>query len=215
MVLKLACSGLEQKIGCGTEPLYARQASTDGPLTSPDGQKVLTIAAFQDRKDPDGYISYRVRAGAKTLTARLSGFRTEALWSPDSSAFAANQTVGGGGIGERAFVFYLEKNKLRRVDIFRRVEEMFGSPVKCEVPVPPNTGVIQWLGPKRVLVAAEVVPVSICQCSGTFQTYELSLPDLKLLRVYPQAKTKELLIDELGCELQRADDRCARSWQKK
>ena len=137
------------------------------------------------------------------------------LWSPDSKGFAANQTVGGGGIGERAFVFYLEKNQLRRVDIFRRVEEMFGSPVKCEVPVPPNTAVIQWLGSKRVLVAAEVVPVSICQCSGTFQTYELSLPDLRVLRVYPQAKSKELLIDELGCELQLADDRCARSWQKK
>ena len=53
------------------------------------------------------YVSYRVTDGDNRFSARLSGWRTEVLWSPNSQAFAANQTEGGGGIGQRAYVFYL------------------------------------------------------------------------------------------------------------
>jgi hypothetical protein len=151
--------------------------------------------------------------GGKHFKERLSGWRTEVLWSPDSKAFAANQTVGGGGIGQRTYVFYLTVDGLRKIDVSATVEKSFGSPVKCEVPAAPNTAILKWLDSKRILVVAEVVPVSICKCSGTFQTYEVSLPDLEIVHVYTQAETRRRFPDALGCELRGADDRCARSWQ--
>jgi hypothetical protein len=154
-----------------------------------------------------------VEVGGKHFSARLSGWGTEVLWSPDSRAFAANQTEGGGGIGHRTYVFYLTDNGLRKVDVSAPVEKVFGSPVKCEAPVSPNTATLKWLDSKRILVVAEVVPVSICECGGTFQTYELSLPYIEIVQVYTQAETRRFFGGALGCELRRADDRCARSWQ--
>jgi hypothetical protein len=202
------------ELGCGKEPLYARHGSLGGQIKSPDGKYELAIEKLRDDKDSDGYVFYRVTVGEKHFSVRLSGWRTEVLWSPDSKAFSVNQTEGGGGIGQHAYIFYVEENGLRRVDVSPPVEKAFGSPVKCEVPVPPNTTIIQWLDTKRILVAAEVVPVSICECRGTFKTYELSLPNLGILHVYGQAESKTLFGDALGCELRNADDSSAKSWQK-
>lgn len=213
-LLGLTCNAVDNKVGCGKEPLYSRHGLMGRQIKSPDGQSELTIENLRDDKDPDGYVSYHVTVGEKQFSERLSGWRTEVLWSPDSKAFAVNQTDGGGGIGQHAYIFYVEENGLRRVDVSPSVEKAFGSPVKCEVPVPPNTAIIQWLDANRILVAAEVVPVSICECRGTFKTYELSLPNLEILHVYGQAESKTLFGDELGCELRDADDSSAKSWQK-
>jgi hypothetical protein len=206
--------GLENKIGCGTEQLYARGGVERGEIKSPDGSKAVAVHPLQDEKDPDGYITYDINAGNKHFTARLSGFRTEVLWSPDSNAFAVNQTEGGGGIGQRTYIFEVSQGRLRRIDASARVEKAFGFPVKCEAPAPPNTATIKWLDSKRILVAAQVVPVSICRCSGTFKTYEVLLPEVRILRVYGQAESERLFGDALGCELRRADDSCAKTWQK-
>jgi hypothetical protein len=213
-LLALTCSALDNQVGCGNEPLYSRHGSMKGQIKSPNGQNELAIENLQDDKDPEGYVSFSLTVGEKHFSARLSGWRTEVLWSPDSKAFAVNQTEGGGSIGQQAYIFYVEENGLRRVDVSPPVEKAFGSPVKCEVPVPPNTAIIQWLDSNRILVAAEVVPVSICERRGTFQTYELSLPDLEILHVYGQAESKRLFGDALGCELRSADDSSAKSWQK-
>jgi len=213
ILLGITCSGLEKKVGCWPEPLYSAYALEGMTVNSPDGKNRLTVKILHDEKHPDGDISYRVAVGGKHFSSRLGGWDTEVLWSPDSKAFSTNQTEGGGGIGHRAYVFYLTDVGLRRVDVSAPVEKAFGSPVKCEVPVPPNTAILKWLDSKRILVVAEVVPVSICKCSGTFQTYEVSLPDLEILRVHSQAETRRLFGGALGCELRGADDRCARSWQ--
>jgi hypothetical protein len=42
IVVVTACWGLEGKVGCGKEPLYARYGSTAGTIQSPDGTKTLT-----------------------------------------------------------------------------------------------------------------------------------------------------------------------------
>lgn len=213
-LLGLTCGAQDSKVGCGNEPLYARHASVGGRIKSPDGKNELTTEHLQDAKDPDGYISYRVTVGEKRFSARLSGFGTEVLWSPDSKAFAVNQTEGGGGIGQRAYVFYLEESGPRKVDVSAPIEKAFGSPVKCAVPVPPNTAMIQWLDSTRILVVAEVVHVSICQCPGAFKTYELSLPDLKILHVYGENESKALFRDDLGCEFRDTEDTCAQQFGK-
>src|SRR5262249_17624234 len=210
-----ACWGQENKVGCGKEPLYARYASTTGTTQSPDGTKTLTAERVESDNDPDGsHIRYRLQIGKKRFSSRIDGFSTEVLWSPDSKSFAVNQTEGGGGIGQRAYIFYVTRNGLQRLDVSAPIEKAFGSPVKCEVPVPPNTAVLQWLDPKRILVVAEVVNVSICKCPGTFQSYELSIPNLRIIRRYTQSGTKRGFAGVLGCELRDADDKCARRWQK-
>jgi len=215
IVVVTACWGLEGKVGCAKEPLYARYASTEGTIQSPDGTKTITAQLVESDKDPDGlHIGYRLHIGQKQFGARIDGFRTEVLWSPDSKSFAVNQTEGGRGIGQRAYVFYVKRNGLQRLDVSAPIEKTFGSPVKCEVPVPPNTAVIRWLDPNRILVVAEVVNVSICKCPGTFRTYELSIPNLKIIRRYTQSETKRRFSDVLGCELRDADDKCAQKWQK-
>ncbi len=111
-------------------------------------------------------------------------------------------------------MFYVGETGLKKVGVSRIVEKAFGSPVKCEVRVPPNTGFIDWLGGSdRILVAAEVVPVSVCQCSGMFKVYELSLPEVQILQTYSQIEAKQKFSNLLGCELRDANDKCAERLQ--
>jgi hypothetical protein len=206
-----------QKGLCVGKTLYARHA-IDGDVTvkSPDGKKSVTTRRVDgDPKDLDGWrTSIVFQAAGKRFAASLPGFRSEVLWSPDSQSFAVNETVGGGGIGQRIYVFYVERSQMRRVDVSPAVEKAFGSPVKCEVHVPPNTAILEWLDSQHVLVVAEVVPVSLCDCPGTFKSYEVSLPNPRVLRSHTESGTKQLFAGSLGCELDDADDACAKQWRK-
>jgi hypothetical protein len=224
VVLLAASFGLpaSQKHSCpdGPHTLYSKRAALFENclkgLKSPDGTKLLTVRPSEDEKDPDGsYLSFTVGAAGKEFVTRLPGFDAEVLWAQDSSAFAVTQTEGGGGIGYRVYVFYVGENGLKRVDVSQTIEKAFGTPVKCEVSVPPNTGFIDWVdGSDRILVAAEVVPVSICQCNGTFKVYEVGLPDTRILRSYSQIEAKQKFSNLLGCELTDADDNCAKEITK-
>jgi hypothetical protein len=77
------------------------------------------------------------------------------------------------------------------------------------VKVLPNTAVVTWLSPQRLLVAAETVPVSICKCDGSFEAYAVSLPDMKIEKRYSQQEAKKKFWSQLGCEPRDANDRCA------
>jgi len=160
------------------------------------------------------HLSFTVRVAGKKFSARLVGFDAEVLWSQDSAAFAVTQTEGSGGIGYRVYVFYVSETGLNKADVSKTVEKAFGSAVKCDVRVPPNTGFVDWMGGSdKILVAAEVVPVSICECSGMFKVYELSLPDVRILRTYSQIEAKQKFSNLIGCELRDADDKCAERLQ--
>lgn len=100
------------------------------------------------------------------------------------------------------------------MDLSRPVERAFGFSGKCEFHVLPQTGVLGWLAPDRILMAAEVVTVSVCKYAGTFKTYELVLPSVQIVRSYNQVESKRLFAQFLGCELRDADDRLAAQWQK-
>jgi hypothetical protein len=201
----------------GPHTLYSRDAATldSAPghpvrVTSPDGNKTLVVKAVSDKEDPGGsHIDYRVISGRETLTANLPGFNGEVAWAPDSKAFAVTQTEGGGGLGSRVYVFYVEEGSLRKIDVSRPIEKDFGSPVKCDVEVPPNTGFVSWqTDSSTLLVAAEVAPVSVCSCSGTYRVYEMNLPSAAIARTYSQTEAKKQFWNLLGCELRGADDSC-------
>ncbi|HEY6969840.1 MAG TPA: hypothetical protein VJA94_11590, partial [Candidatus Angelobacter sp.] len=165
---------------------------------------------------PDGfYMSISVQTGGRRFKARLVGFDAEVLWSPDSSAFVVNEREGGGGFDQKAYIFYLKANGLEKKNLSALVERAFGRPVKCELPIRPNTAVVTWLAPHRLLVAAEIVNVSVCQHPGTFLSYELSLPDLKVMARHTQAETRQKFGKYFGCELAAADDNSAARWQKR
>ena len=182
-------------------------------MASPDGRKTLIVKTVWDEKDPNGaYINYKVRTAGKTLAVNLSGFNGKVAWSPDSKAFAVTQTEGGGSLGSRVYVFFIEVNKLRRLDVSGLIEKHFGHPVKCDIDIPPNTGFISWkTDSSTLLVAAEVVPVSVCSCSGTYRVYEMNLPNMTIVRTYSQTEAKKQFWNLLGCELQDAGDSCVKT----
>ena len=151
--------------------------------------------------------------GGKLFHAQLPGFDAEVSWSPDSSAFAVTETEGSGGIGYGAYVLRIGESGLKEISLSPVVAKAFGSPVRCEISVPPNVGFISWLDSHRVLVAAEVVPVSICKCMGMFAAYEISLPEATITHTYSQIEAKKKFWSLLGCELRDADDGCTGGMQ--
>jgi hypothetical protein len=213
MLLAVASPAAGQlKTSCdisGPHTIYSRHASVieKGDIRSPDGGKTVKVTPIAEPpKNSEGQLRFTVTAGSTRHEAVLEGFDAEVSWSPDSSAFAVTETEGGGGIGPRVYVFYVEPNELRKLTVSTPVEKDFGSPTKCEVPVPPNTGFVTWLGGSdRVLIAAQVVPVSICRCSGMFRAYEVHLPDLKIIGKFDQSTAKQKFWTVLGCELRDAE----------
>jgi hypothetical protein len=216
--LLFAAPAQQPRTSCDTtrdHPLYSWRASVfsqtfSQTLKSPDGQKLLTMERMPETdNNEEGSIRYTVLVGKQRFSAELPGFNAEVSWSPNSSAFAVTETEGGGGIGYEAYIFRIGEHGLQEMNLSPLAAKAFGSPVKCEVPVPPNVGFIGWLDPHRVLVAAEIVPVSICPCKGMFAAYEIRLPDAVIIRRYSQTEAKKKFRSLLGCELRDADDGCA------
>jgi len=204
--------------GCRGQNLYAKKAADadSGRVYSPDRRKWVTARRVDvPNSDEEVQMRISVHLGKKRFTTEMNGFRAEILWAPDSSAFAVNETEGGGGIGQRTYVFYVSSEGLRKLDVSMPVEKAFGQPVKCEMPVPPNTAILAWLTANRVLAGAEVINVSLCEHMGTFLAYEVSLPDLKILSVLSQSETKARFGEYLGCELRYANDNSAANWQRR
>jgi hypothetical protein len=188
--------------------LYSQHASIvqHRDIKSPDGRKVLTVTPVVGSAGDIGLLRFTVNSDGKNFSSDLAGLDAEISWAPDSSAFAVTQSEGVGGVGIRVYIFYTGTEGLRKLAISPTVEKAFGTPVKCEVPTLPNTGFVTWLrGSQLILVAAEVVPVSVCECGGWFRLYELHVPDLRIVNAYDQEVAKEKFADVLGCELLDAE----------
>jgi hypothetical protein len=218
VILALQCVASAQvRDPCPSGPhtLYSSRAGfVDGAekrLVSPDGDKTLIVSIAHDEKSEAGHILLTVQNGVKTFGTKLSGFNAEVLWSPDSSAFFVTQANGGGGMGYRTDVFFLDENGLRSLDASALIEKAFNIPGKCEVRVRPNIAAVDWLTATRILVAAEVVPTSICKCMGTYSVYEMELGgQLKIMKHYSEVEAKKALWQSLGCELKNAPDKCTK-----
>lgn len=202
-----------QSCSNGSHTLYSYNATSldEGftRLSAPDGKKMLIVKRVEGSRNPDGiYMLYSVKVDGKSFKARLEGFDAEVAWSPDSQAFAVTETEGGGSLGSRVYVFYVTETGLRKLDVSRPIEQDFGNPVKCEIKIVPNTGFVSWQGNSQLLVAAEVVPVSICECMGTYRVYAMRLPDIAIEKTYSQREAKKQFWSLLGCELRGTSDAC-------
>jgi hypothetical protein len=206
---------------CGTE--YSTKATSLNSaaehavsVSSPDKQKIVIARTIWDEgTSDDDYVSYSVRVARKTFRTKLPGFNGEVTWSPDSKAFAVSETEGGGGIGARVYVFFVDADGLHKMDVSEPIEKDFGYPVRCEAKIPPNTGVVSWGSDSSTLyVAAQVIRVSLCKCMGAFRVYEVNLPTLAILRVYSQTESKKRFKAFLGCDLRDIDDSCVEKLEK-
>lgn len=218
--VKTAIGQKQTSCSPGFHTLYSEKATTLDPgfvrLVSPDGKKTLLAERVEDSgASGESHMRYTVRVAGKSFSTRLLGFSGEVAWSPDSKAFAVSETEGGGSLGERVYVFYVDDRGMRKLDVSRPIERAFGHPVRCDIPIPPNTGFISWgTDSSTVLVAAEVVPVSVCSCAGTYRVYEMKLPALTIAHIYSQAEAKKQFWNMLGCELRDADDRCIEALER-
>ncbi len=185
-------------------------------VSSPDKKKiVIARTIWGDGTSDEGHVRYSVRVAGKTFRAKLLGFNGEVTWSPDSKAFAVSETEGGGGIGARVYVFFVNADGLHKIDVSEAIEKDFGYPVRCDVKIRPNTGVVSWgIASSTLYVAAQVIPVSLCKCMGTFRVYEINLPSLAIVRVYSQKESKERFKALLGCYLRDVNDSCVEELEK-
>lgn len=199
---------------------YSRQATALGDtlrdkpwrIPAPAGSKSIT-ARFVDRP-PDSRELELVVSGSrerKTIRAGL-GVGAELLWSPDGKAFGLTTSNQGANGIYKAYIYRISGADIKKINLTPAVENLFGHPVKCGWPEPPNVAVVAWgKSSNRILVAAEIVHHSVCDSFGTFKLYELSVPSLKLVRIYDQITAKKKFAALLGEELMQADDECIRN----
>ena len=202
LVLVSAIASAQQP-SCATKTLYSLAsislAEDVTQIKSPDSKKTLVV-----RREREERMIYTVTYKGRSFKATLPGFNGEVAWSPDSQAIAVSETEGGGGIGSRVYLFFIQESGLKKVETSKPIEMEFGNPVLCETKVPPNTGFVAWgKDSSRVFVAAEIVPISLCKCMGAYRVYELKVPELEVVRTYSQVDARKEFANLLGCELRK------------
>ncbi len=158
-------------------------------ISAPDGQKTILAEAEGDN------LSLRVSAYGKWFPVDLGEWivGAEAAWSPDSKAFFVTASEGGRVGQYHSLIFQVSEDGIRTVDLNPVVEQAFGHPAVCAWPELPNVVAITWLGSSsRLLLAAQILPHSVCDSMGTFRAYEISVPQGAILRKYSQIETKRL-----------------------
>jgi hypothetical protein len=176
--------------------------------TSSDGKQILLAHYAAESTAMD----LTLTNGNKTRTWHLGeSVGAEISWAPDSKAlFVTRSPAGRNGMYFLA-VYVLDGDKIRILEPTPMIYEAFGHPVRCDTPEEPNVAGVSWdKDPHRLLVAAEIVSHSNCASNGTFEIYEISIPELKILKKYGQLEAKKLFWGSLGWELGPADDNCVR-----
>lgn len=144
----------------------------------------------------------------ETLRAGL-GVGSELLWSPDSNAFSLTTSDEGRNGVFKTFLYAITRDGVTRIDVNQKIRDVFGHPVKCSWPEPPNIAALAWVrSSSRVLIAAEIVHHSVCDSYGTFVVYEVELATQRVVKTYDQLVAKRLFHAYLGGELRQANDEC-------
>ena len=176
-------------------------------VPSPDGKKTIT-AVFNEKRDRVLLkITLRVRRFSAYVNA---GVGSEIAWSSDSRAFFLTWSSEGLGGEFHTRIYYVSRSRLKMIDLNPLVNRAFGHPVLCEGgPLLANIAAVAWLeGSHRILVAAEVPPLSICDSYGTFKAFEVSVPDSIVIKSYDQLAAKKKFWPYFGRRLREAPDNC-------
>jgi hypothetical protein len=177
-------------------------------VTSPDGSTVVT-ASFDAKA---GNVFLTIRSSSLNSTVNIGpGVQSALEWSPDSKAFFVTTSDEGANGWYHTLVYFVERDAIQKIDPTPVVLGAFGHPFKCGWHEDPNVGAIEWLSnSERILIAAEVMNHSNCDSFGTFKAYELTLPEMRIVKTLGQLEAKKLFRDSLGWEIKDAPDRCIR-----
>jgi len=181
--------------------------SPSSPLTSPNGEVSVRVALQGDSEHRRLALTI-CRLNHCSGVAVPNGVGAELLWSPDSSRFALTWSDGGRLGGYSTTIFSVEGNGVTELPITPIVRQAFGHPVKCEIPEAPNVVPITWISADRILIAAQIVPHTICDSAGTFKAYEVDIKREKILNSFDQLEAKRLYGPRLGPALLSARDVC-------
>lgn len=172
---------------------------------SPDGRKSILVSLTAEGDPRIDVVADRLRT--RVPTAQWPS--PSALWSPASSALFVNYSTGGSVGNFEVRVAYWEQRAATVIDPARAViRDFLAHYPKCFVAETPNVAGVAWLGERRLLIAAEVLPHSNCDSMGTFATYEVALPSGTILQKHGQIESKKRFGHLLGPRLLDAEDRC-------
>jgi hypothetical protein len=176
-------------------------------IPSPDGKKTIT-ATYNENADQLKLIVSWNRRHVKV--AVVGGVGSEVAWSSDSDAFFLTWSDAGLGGEFHTRIFYVSETSLRQVSLDSVVKRAFGHPVTCDnAALTANVIGIAWLeSSSRVLVAAEVPPITLCDSFGIFKAFEISVPNGIVVKPYDQLAAKKKFWSYLGPRLREAPDEC-------
>jgi hypothetical protein len=186
-----------------TQGIWARDAVS--LVADPEKRHILVRAPDKKKSVAISGLGINVRSDERSLEGvEEAGVDTlaELAWAPDSLAFFITESDGGdvGTWGVR--VFLISKNKVKQVDVTRRVVSSFRRTYKCASPEEPNVGAVGWLkGSKELLLVAEVPPHSTCPEMGKVRGYVVKVPGGTIQRELSSAKLKKDWGSYLGSRL--------------
>jgi hypothetical protein len=153
----------------------------------------------------------RVQVGSDVLEQRFNfGLNAQVLWSPQRNRFALTGS-NGGAVGQyETAIVTVRQNAIDWVDVTPSIERAFGHPVTCAYREPPNVGAVSWVSESRLLVAAQIMPHSVCDSMGTFVLYRFALSSKRIELRYGQLEAKKAWRTLLGPSLLAAPDDCVR-----
>jgi len=176
-------------------------------IPSPDGDKKVT--ATYDQKSDRLWLTIGV-GPAQFRISVAGGVGSELAWSPDSRAFFLTYSEAGLDGDYHTCIIYVSSKGIRRLSVDRITRRAFGNPVKCLEPSSiVNVVGVAWLeDSKRILVAAQIVPLNICDSFNTFKAFEIYLPERIVVKPYEQLTAKKKFWNYLGTFLREAPDNC-------
>jgi hypothetical protein len=177
-------------------------------VTAPDGKGDVVLGSVTKHGKPHLLLTFN-HSGKATHFDIGRGIGAELLWSPDSKALAVTTSNGSSNGVYNLIIFQIEAAAVKKIDATPVIRKVFGHPVVCAYPEPPNVAAVAWVeSSARLLVAAQILNHSICDSFGTFKLYELDLSSLEVIKAYDQLEAKRLFGSELGVFLQHARDIC-------
>lgn len=176
-------------------------------LYSPDGSSQVEAHYIENRGDYHVTLYVKGRIGVLKVNIGL-GVGSEVLWAADSESFFVTTSDQGANGLYRLIVVGRFGGRLQSKDVSKLIYSVFGHPVRCGWPEPPNVAGVGWLPSGNVLVAAEIVNHSNCDSSGTFRAFEVNPTTLTIVNRYGQLEAKKRFRSLLGRELRDAPDDC-------
>jgi hypothetical protein len=180
-------------VDLSSAPSRTPEETRDIRVVSPDGQKIARIVKDKWWVEIDGT---KIPPGPKA--SRIS-YPAELAWAPNSRALYITEGAGY-STGYRTVVYGLENNKLSHSDrVNQIVQHDFERHHKCAEGQLPNVAGLLWMNDsKRLLVVAEVPPVSICPDMEYFGGYLISVGDGQIVERYGPSAMEDRWRDVLG-----------------